>query len=139
MSKAWTTAIWMLLAIGVLGGCATAVRDESLRVNLYNYSAAIRWNEIAQAAGFVDPLVLAEKPFTDADRARWAQVQVTRYYEGLQSTDPDGNYRQTVQVEIVDRATQSVRTVVDRQIWRYDPVAKTWWLMTGLPNLDAVQ
>jgi hypothetical protein len=129
----------MLLAIAVLSGCATAVRDESLRVNLYNYSAAIRWNEIAQAAGFVDPLRQAEKPFTDADRARWAQVQVTRYYEGLKSTDPNGDYRQTVQVEIVDRATQSVRTITDRQVWRYDEAAKTWWLTTGLPDLDAAQ
>jgi hypothetical protein len=139
MKRAWTTAIWMLLAIAVLSGCATAVRDESLRVNLYNYSAAIRWNEIAQAAGFVDPLIMAEKPFTDADRARWAQVQVTRYYEGLKSTDPNGDYRQTVQVEIVDRATQSVRTITDRQVWRYDEAARTWWLTTGLPDLDAAQ
>jgi hypothetical protein len=129
----------MLLTITVLSGCATAVRDESLRVNLYNYSAAVRWNEIAQAADFVDPLIKAEKPFTDADRARWAQVQVTRYYEGLKSTDPNGDYRQTVQVEIVDRATQSVRTITDRQVWRYDEAAKTWWLTTGLPDLDAVQ
>ncbi len=129
-------AIWVLLALVVLAGCATAVRDESLRVNLYNYSAAIRWNEIGQAAGFLDPALAETQPFTAADRDRWAQVQVTRYVEGPQSIDADGNVRQTVQVEIADRASQSVRTIIDRQVWRYDAVAKTWWLTTGLPNLD---
>jgi hypothetical protein len=129
----------MLLALALLAGCATAVRDESLRVNLYNYSAAIRWNEIGQAAGFVDPALAEARPFTAADRDRWAQVQVTRYVDGPQSLDPAGNVRLTVQVEIADRATQSVRTIIDRQVWRYDEVARTWWLTTGLPDLDAAR
>ena len=137
MSRASGRAIWFLLAIGLLAGCTSAVRDESLRVALYNYSAAIRWNEIGQAASYVDPLLLAEKPFTEADRERWAQIQVTRYFEGPQSQDPQGNFRQTVQVEVVDRATQSVRTVVDRQVWRFDEAAGRWWLTTGLPDLEA--
>jgi transglutaminase-like putative cysteine protease len=131
-------SILALLALA-LAGCATAVRDESLRVALYNYSAAVRWNEIGQAAGFLDPQVQESQPFTAADRERWSQVQVTRYLEGPQSLDADGNVRQTVQVELADRDTQAVRTIVDRQVWRYDAVAKKWWLTTGLPNLDAAR
>jgi len=137
MSRISRHAIWILLALGVLAGCATAKRDEGLRVALYGYSAAIRWNEIVQATSYIDPLRLAEKPFTDEDRERWAQIQVTRYFEGPQSPDPQGNFRQTVQVEVVDRATQSVRTIVDHQVWRFDEAAGRWWLTTGLPDLDA--
>jgi hypothetical protein len=99
----------------------------------------VRWNEIGQAAGFLDPQVQESQPFTAADRERWSQVQVTRYLEGPQSLDADGNVRQTVQVELADRDTQAVRTIVDRQVWRYDAVAKKWWLTTGLPNLDAAR
>lgn len=128
--------LWVLLLIGVLGACASITRDESLRVNLYNYSAAVRWNEIAQASGFVDPETLAAKPFTAELRDRWAQVQVSRYLEGPSSSDAEGRFLQTVQIEVIDRATQSVRTIVDHQVWRYDPVASTWWLQSGLPELD---
>lgn len=132
-------SLWILLALAVLAGCASAVRDESLRVALYNYSAAVRWNEIGQAAGFLDPQLQESKPFTVADRERWSQVQVTRYVEGPQSLDPDGNVRQTVQVEVADRDTQAVRTIIDRQVWRYDAAAKKWWLTTGLPDLNAAR
>ena len=125
----------LLLAL-LLGACATAVRNDGLRAKLYGYSSAVRWNEIDQALAFVDPAALAEHPFTEADRERWAKVQVSRYYESPQGIDADGRVTQTVQIELIDRATQTVRTIVDRQRWRYDEETETWWLETGLPKLD---
>ena len=134
---AMRSTTWVLLAAMALAmaACASATKNESLRVRLYNYAAAIRWNEIDQAAAYVDPAVLAEKPFTAEQRERWKQVQVSRYYEAPQSTDGQGRVLQTVQIELIDRATQTVRTIVDRQRWRYDETAKTWWLESGLPQL----
>lgn len=132
-----STWVWVLLVAMALtiAACASATKNESLRVRLYNYAAAIRWNEIDQAAAYVDPAVLAEKPFTAEQRERWKQVQVSRYYEAPQSTDGQGRVLQTVQIELIDRSTQTVRTIVDRQRWRYDETAKTWWLESGLPQL----
>ncbi len=134
---AMRSTTWVLLAAMALAmaACASATKNESLRVRLYNYAAAIRWNEIDQAAAYVDPAVLAEKPFTAEQRGRWKQVQVSRYYEAPQSTDGEGRVLQTVQIELIDRSTQTVRTIVDRQRWRYDETAKTWWLESGLPQL----
>lgn len=129
-------ALWLLLLIALLAACATITRDESLRVALYNYSAAVRWNEITQASGFVDPATRAAKPFTTQLHDRWAQVQVSRYLEGPGSFDAQGRFLQTVQIEIIDRSSQSVRTIVDQQVWRHDPEALTWWLESGLPELD---
>ena len=128
---------WVLLAAMALAitACASATKNESLRVRLYNYAAAIRWNEIDQAVAYVDPAVLAEKPFTAEQRARWSQVQVSRYYEAPQSVDAEGRVLQSVQIELVDRGTQTVRSIIDRQRWRYDETAKTWWLESGLPEL----
>lgn len=128
---------WIALTLlaGMLLACASATRNESLRVRLYNYAAAIRWNEIEQAAAYVDPAVLAERPFTAEQRERWKQVQVSRYFEGPQGSDAQGRITQTVQIELIDRGTQSVRTLVDRQVWRFDETAKTWWLESGLPQL----
>ena len=65
-----------------------------------------------------------------------AQVQVSRYLEGPGSFDAQGRFLQTVQIEIIDRSSQSVRTIVDQQVWRHDPEALTWWLESGLPELD---
>lgn len=127
--------IALLLLAGMLAACAAASRNESLRVRLYNYAAAIRWNEIDQATDYVDPAVLAEKPFSAEQRERWSQVQVSRYFEGPQGSDAEGRILQTVQIELIDRSTQTVRTIVDRQRWRYDETAKTWWLESGLPEL----
>lgn len=128
-------ALVLLLVMVALAGCAGAVRNESLRVRLYNYAAAVRWNEIDQAAAYVDPAIRAEKPFSAEQRERWKLVQVSRYFEGPRGVDAQGRVTQTVQIELIDRATQTVRTVVDRQIWRYDEPAETWWLETGLPEL----
>jgi len=38
---------------------------------------------------------------------------------------------------VVNRNTQSERSFTDKQTWRWDAVAKRWWLMTGLPDFTA--
>jgi hypothetical protein len=44
--------------------------------------------------------------------------------------------RQNVRISLTNLHTQSVRTIVDRQVWRYDPEKGKWWLETGIPNLN---
>lgn len=127
----------LLVATGLSACGGPGTREDSLRVRLYNYSAAVRWNEIEQAAGFVDPETQRARPFTAADLERWRQVQVSRYVEGPQGMDAQGRVLIAVEIELIDRATQSVRSIIDRQRWRYDEQAKTWWLESGLPSLDA--
>lgn len=121
------------MALAACGGAGS--RQDGLRVRLYHYASAIRWNEIEQAYAFVDPALRAQFPFTAEEAARWQRVQVSRYFEGPRVTEPDGSVSQTVQIELIDRDTQTLRTIVDRQRWRYDEATKTWWLQTGLPQL----
>jgi hypothetical protein len=47
--------------------------------------------------------------------------------------------RQVVAISMVNNNTQAERTVIDRQIWHYDPETNHWWLMTGLPDITAAQ
>jgi hypothetical protein len=42
-----------------------------------------------------------------------------------------------VEIRLVNRNTQVERTLTDHQRWTYDPVAKRWWLVSGLPDFDA--
>ena len=42
-----------------------------------------------------------------------------------------------IEIGVINRNTLAERTVRYRERWRYDEAAKTWWLVTGLPDLWA--
>ena len=48
----------------------------------------------------------------------------------------ENEVRQNVRISLTNLHTQSVRTIVDRQVWRYDPEKGKWWLETGIPDLN---
>ncbi|MGH8121538.1 MAG: hypothetical protein ACREPT_02070, partial [Rudaea sp.] len=84
---------------------------------------------------FVDPQTLKAHPLTRLDLDRYAQVRVTGYDE--QPLRPDGELqmKQTVEIGLVNNNTQSVRSILDRQVWRFDAKAHRWWLVSGLPDI----
>jgi hypothetical protein len=125
-----------LFLLGALAGCATAKADRDLLdTTLLNYAAVIRWGNFEDAATFVDPETTKAHPLSQLDLARYSQVRVTGYNE--QPLRPAGELEmhQTVEIGLVNNNTQSVRTVLDRQVWRYDAKAKRWWLVSGLPDI----
>lgn len=128
-------ALFLLL----LGACATekmrskeTVLDETLRT----YAATIRWGDIEQAQAFVDPDVLRAHPPSALDLARYRQVKVSSYDEQPATPVGENEVRQVVQIGLVNVNTQSARSVVDRQVWRYDAKLKRWWLVSGLPDIS---
>ena len=42
----------------------------------------------------------------------------------------------TVKLDLLNRNTQTARSVVDHQVWKYDAAAKRWWLVSGLPDIS---
>jgi hypothetical protein len=124
-----------LLAM-LCAGCATDQRNQALIQTLNAYASTLRWGDFQSAQQFIDPKVREADPPTALDMARYQQVRVTGYDEGAGAV-PDGEnrVRQVVQIGLVNLNTQSERTVVDRQTWRYDPEKKRWWLMSGLPDI----
>ncbi|MFO1505695.1 MAG: hypothetical protein U1F23_01230 [Lysobacterales bacterium] len=127
-----------LAVAAVLAGCATdsmRSREKVLDDTLKSYAATLRWGDFAQAESFVDPEYRKTHPLTDLDRARYRQVQVTYYHD--QPAVPDGTdtVRQTVEIGLVNVNTQTARSIIDKQVWRYDEAAKHWWLASGLPDI----
>jgi hypothetical protein len=125
-----------LCLLAALAGCATADTKRSLLdETVLSYAAVIRWGNFEEALGFVDPETLKAHPLTKLDLDRYLQVRVTGYNE--QPIHPSGKNeaRQTVEISIVNNNTQSLRSFLDRQLWRYDEKAKRWWLVTGLPDI----
>ena len=131
-------AVSALAACVLLAACATTElrsRQTLLTDTLRAYGATIRWGDVARAQEFIDPKVLAEHPPTELELARFRQVQVTGYEEGTPVPVSDTEVRQTVEIGLVNVNSQAARSVIDRQVWRYDEAGKHWWLMSGLPDI----
>ncbi|HEY8585834.1 MAG TPA: hypothetical protein VIL60_03795 [Rhodanobacter sp.] len=126
----------VVLAAMLLAGCATKTRSDALMTTLKAYGSTLRWGDFQSAAQFIDPAVRAAHPLTSLQLARYQQVRVSEYDDGPGPV-PVGDFevRQTAQISLINIHTQSERSIVDQQTWRYDENAKRWWLISGLPDI----
>ncbi|HEU4663505.1 MAG TPA: hypothetical protein VFS55_05710 [Dokdonella sp.] len=128
----------VLIAAVVVAGCAVdkmRSKENILEQTLHSYAATIRWGDVSQALAFIDPKVLAEHPPSPLDLERFKQVRVTGYSEQPIVPVGEEEVRQVVQIELANVNTQSVRSIVDHQVWKYDEATKHWWLTSGLPDI----
>lgn len=142
MTRSIRARIAALLAAFVLAcaGCASdpAAGDQTLlQRTLFAYHSALRWGTVEQAISMHDPETIAKRPISAFETERWRQFRVVGYRESLPVTVAPGRVQQRVELELVNVNTQGVRNLVDVQEWRYDVEDKKWWLVTGLPSLDA--
>ncbi|MDR2012860.1 MAG: hypothetical protein LBQ20_07450 [Rhodanobacter sp.] len=121
-----------------LTGCSTSTssKQDNLQNTLRAYALALRWNDFTRAQAFIDPKTRTEHPPTALELARFKQVQVVSYEE--RSTLPSGKdeVTQVVEIGLVNVNSQSARSVIDHQLWRYDDQSKHWWLVSGLPDIS---
>ena len=130
-----TRALARLAAIALLAllaACGGSAKRSPLEQSLYTYSSTIRWSEFDKALAFVDPEAPAREPLA---LERLQQYQVSGYDVRSSEQVSDTEYTQVVELRVVNRHTQAERTVTDRQRWRWDPEAKRWWLVVGMPDL----
>jgi hypothetical protein len=131
-------SIFLLLILALCAGCAamsTQSEGRALETTLAAYANAIRWGDFEQALAFVDPETLKAHPLSSIDMERYKQVKVAAYTE--QPPVPAGAHevRQIVQMSLVNINTQTERSIVDKQLWRYDEKTKHWHLVSGLPDI----
>ena len=129
-----------MLAV-LLAGCASMSLDRMktkegiLEETLQTYAATMRWGDMTRCLAFVDPKYRAEHPMSELDLARYKQVAVTAYDDQPATPISANEVTQTVEIGLVNVNTQSARSVIDHQVWRYDEKDKHWWLTTGLPDI----
>ena len=125
-----------VLSMLALAGCATQTRKDTLTTTLNAYGSTLRWGDFQSAAQFLDPKYRAEHPLSQLDLDRYKQVRVSEYDDGAGPV-PAGEFdvQQTVHISLINRHTQSERTIVDHQTWHYDEKTKHWWLISGLPDI----
>jgi hypothetical protein len=129
----------VILILGTaLAGCGMAGqrKSDALTDTLNAYGSTVRWTGWAAAEQFVDPKVRAEHPLTDLERSRYMQVRVSEYDAG-QGPMPvsDTEVRQVARINLINKHTQTERSIIDRQLWKYDPKTHHWWLESGLPDI----
>ena len=124
---------FLALLLVACGGGGTKSKTDAMS----EYGAAVRWNDFDAAWLFVSPEIRAARPLTDLERSRFKQIQVTGYQELGRRMAPDGvQFDQDVEIHVVNRNTQVERAFTDHQHWTYDPEAKLWWLVSGLPDFN---
>jgi hypothetical protein len=134
-------ALIAVLSTGLAAACADMSmqhmqsKETILEDTLKNYAATIRWGDMLQAQAFVDPAYRQAHPLSDLDMQRYRQVQVSAYNDQPAAPLNENEVAQTVEIGLVNVNTQAARSIIDRQVWRYDEKQKHWWLMTGLPDI----
>ncbi len=128
-------ALASILIAALVSGCASDGRAMALNDTLEAYRKTIRWEAPLTAAQFLHP---EERP---ADRqlefqiSRLEQFQVTIYQAmGPGSFSADGDFVQTIQINLINRHTMREKVLQDRQVWRWDEARERWWLTSGLPD-----
>ena len=111
-------------------------KETVLEDTLKLYAATMRWgDDMTQGLGFIDPEYLKLHPVSELDLQRYKQIKVTAYDDAPAAPISETEVRQVVQISFINVNTQTMRSVVDNQVWRYDEKAKRWWLTTGLPDI----
>ncbi|HWP01157.1 MAG TPA: hypothetical protein VNL74_11150 [Methylococcus sp.] len=103
-------------------------QDEALT----GYETAVRFGLWEKAAQYQQPARRSER-----DIARLRGYHVTGYEVRYQDRASSGNLLlQTVEIRYLRPDELSERSMIDRQVWRFDADRDRWWLETDLPNLE---
>lgn len=128
--------IAIILVATTFAACAApGSKRDLLETTLQNYAAVIRWGNFEEAMAFVDPATAQAHPLTPLDLQRYGQVRVSGYAEQPMRPSGENEVRQTVEITLSNNNNMSVRSFLDRQVWRYDEKNKHWWLVSGLPDI----
>ncbi len=134
MNRSRLSLICMLTLL--LSAC-TPSRENAQFSTLTAYGNAIRWGEFDAAARYIAPEYLVEHPITRLELERFEHVRISRYAEKSVLPGPDEfTIYQTAEISLVNRHTGVERDIVDRQTWKYDPLAKRWRLWSSLPDIS---
>jgi hypothetical protein len=118
------------------GGCARVEKENRRQVldaALDAYRSSLRWAYYETAYGHLHPdsrTGIAQ----GLDNVRVISYEVVR--PPLMTDETQTRAEQVVRIGYVLRDEQVVRSLSDRQDWRYDPQTERWWLFSDMPAFD---
>ena len=129
--------LWVLGLLAVLAPAAAQSRLQRGKLQQVQdaYAASIRWGDFENAWQAVDPAYRAEHPMTELEFERYKQIQISGYRDLSTRGRPDGTVERAVELRVINKHTMAERTERYVERWRWDPEAKRWWLVVGMPDL----
>ena len=125
---------FLFIAAIILAGCATTEEDkrmETLSKTTYKYRNAIRWGLYETA----DNLREASGNKDRSDVERLKKIKVTAYKSVYRDVSEDGNEaKQVIEITYYHTDYMVERTIIDKQLWKYNSDMKNWYLQGGLPE-----
>ena len=103
----------------------TITMDSATR----QYERAIRWGEYEAANSF-----RRQSTGTPVDAAHLKSIRVTSY-ETIRKTESADRSEVQIDVELryYNEYTMKEVTITDHQLWKYDPVGKSWYITSPMP------
>jgi hypothetical protein len=138
MQGIFRVALLALLAAAMTPLVASATKQRGKLEQVQNaYAASIRWGDFENAWSAVDPGYREAHPMTELEFERYQQVQISGYRDTSTGVEPDQTIFRIIELRVINKHTMAERTMRYRERWRWDPEAKRWWLVVGLPDLWA--
>ena len=135
----WLNLVAVLLLALMIAAPASAFgkrkKGGQLEAMQLAYATAIRWGEFEEAWQLVDPAYREAHPMTELAFERYKQIEISGYTDKNSSLSQDGNVLRNVELRVINKHTMAERSLRYREEWRWDPEAKRWWLVVGLPDL----
>ena len=124
-----------LMVVAPAGAFGSHKRSNQLEAAQTAYSAAIRWGEFERAWELVDPVYREAHPMTELGFERYKQIEISGYTDRGSVAGEDGSVVRNIELRVINRHTMAERSMRYREQWRWDPEAKCWWMVLGLPDL----
>ena len=128
-------SLLLVSAVAVAADDLSRKQRKQLEETQIAYGATIRWGTMDDAIAYLDPVLRKDKPPTEFELNRYAQLRVSSYRERSSAALPGGLVERRVEIGVINQNTQAERTVVVVERWRWDADAKRWWQSAGLPDL----
>lgn len=126
----------LLLFALLLGGCGTiksSSRENSLSVVLSSFGNTLRWGDPNGVYRFLKP----GSPAAEAEQRNLDDIRVTEY-RALQPPVETSEMHAVgkARIRYVHRERQIEKTIIDEQLWEYDPEQKVWFRTNPIPSFD---
>ncbi|MFC1813701.1 hypothetical protein ACFL03_13535 [Thermodesulfobacteriota bacterium] len=123
-----------LLALLVFGCASLELSKQMKKFDLTseNYATAIKWSDFEAAYYSSKDAQIESKP---PDLSKLKLVKVTSYeVRQFIVSEDKSQVRQIVEINYYKLNYNVVRTILDHQLWEYDPEGKIWYLRSELPD-----
>lgn len=133
MAQKLILSIGLILTLLWLTGCETMeTRKQANRLSdtLSAFSAAFRWGQFEQVYGFRK----TESGQMETPPESLNNIRITSYeIISAPAIISEDTAVQTVGIEYIRQDSQSVKQLIDRQVWGYDAENKVWFLKSPVP------